>query len=260
MTPDTPIPEIDRIDYVTGALPPAARIELQRNLSRNPEMAAAVMAELAEREELLMALGVEGQAFGAPVTGARPAQSGDRAGGWRRAVSARAVRAAALLVVGVGAGLGLGGWRELSGPPRFVELAVDADTNAALRLAMVSQIETAAYDAAEIQLATGIVLPALPPSWAVTDVQVYPSPYGPSVAVTVETADNGPLSIFAVRTGGVGREAPRQSDTDTALSAWFRVSDTAYVLVGRRAPAPLEDEAELLFQALETQNEKRTTG
>ncbi|MGK0631806.1 anti-sigma factor family protein, partial [Bordetella bronchiseptica] len=63
--------EIDLNAYVDGQLDPARRIEVEDFLSRHPEEAMRVMADLRQRDALRWALGASQQA---------PAESGRAAG------------------------------------------------------------------------------------------------------------------------------------------------------------------------------------
>ncbi|MFJ0650948.1 hypothetical protein WLW13_19815, partial [Bordetella bronchiseptica] len=65
--PHEPVTEIDLNAYVDGQLDPARRIEVEDFLSRHPEEAMRVMADLRQRDALRWALGASQQA---PADGA----------------------------------------------------------------------------------------------------------------------------------------------------------------------------------------------
>ncbi|WP_088623138.1 hypothetical protein [Oceanicola sp. 22II-s10i] len=225
-------------DYINGHLPrdQAARIEAEAQA--DPELAALIAEERARFSQLRHALPAA-----AAVTAPRPASRT----GWRPAL------AAAVVAFAVGFGV-----HSLTGPSRqgggdldaLIQLAAEAHSNSRLRMAMVSQVEHEAMDAAELVQATGIRIPVLPAGWSLKDVQVYPSPYGPSIEIAVTTDDNGLISIFAVRVDENRTMTPVPRDSARMNTAVFQIANTAYVLVGQTAPAPLDDEATEIFRSL----------
>src|SRR5690606_38308627 len=113
---------------------------------------------------------------------------------WRRAAAI-----AALLAAGwIGNDL-LG---ELNGPAEaasFIDEA-DASYSASLaRQAMRSQIESTQLDRADIGRSTGLALPAIPEGWRVSDVQVYHSDKGNSVALILMTERGDQVALYAQR-------------------------------------------------------------
>lgn len=74
-------------------------------------------------------------------------------------------------------------------------------------------------------------MPALPGDWTVRDVQIYPSRFGPSVEMAIETRDLGLLSLFAVRPGTFDVVQPTLAPANGVSSVYFQVGDVAYALV-----------------------------
>jgi anti-sigma factor RsiW len=235
-----PILEADLMAYVDGQLAAERQIEVEAHLAQHPAIAARVMADLRGRHALKLALAAT------TLPGdARTAEAARRLEGalGRRRLGRHVRRAAAIvLFIGVGwlahAEMGPLGVRTVSAsaqPPAFVHDAVLAHRTAAVRAAMPSQSESGRYVPAEILSATAIAMPTLPADWRVTDVQLFPSTFGPSVEMAVET-ELGALSLFAVRPGrfdvvDVGTAA----DAEVSAAFW-QVGEVGYALVADDAP------------------------
>lgn len=71
-------------------------------------------------------------------------------------------------------------------PPTYVEDALMAHRTTMVRASMASQPEVPDYDSGR-RAATAIVMPGLPEGWRVTDVQLFPSKFGPSVEMALYT-------------------------------------------------------------------------
>ena len=242
-----PILEADLVAYVDGQLAPIRQIDVEGHLALHPAVAARVMADLRSRNELKLALATT--PLPASSRTAEAARRLERALGRRRFTAGFRRAAAVALFIGVGwlahAEMGPLGVRSVSAsaqPPAFVHDAVLAHRTAALRADMPSQAATPRYDAAEILAATAIAMPALPADWQVTDVQLFPSPFGPSVEMEVRT-ELGPISLFAVRPGRFDVLAvSTTTDADTAAAYW-QVGEVGYALVADAAPREALDRA-----------------
>lgn len=235
---DIPLSEI--YDYLNGHLDADRAAALEARAATDPNLARQLDENRAQLALLRRAL---------PEAGHLPAAAPPRSRAWRPAI------AAALVAFALGLGVDnlMRGAQSLSaqdGMDSLIELAAEAHSNSRLRLAMVSQVEHSAIDPAELTRATGIRIPALPEGWRLQDVQVYPSPFGPSIEIAVSTADNGLLSIYAVRVDETRTMTPIPRDSARLNSAVFQIDNTAYVLVGQTAPAPLDDEAGEIFRRL----------
>lgn len=224
--------------YVDDQLDVPRRIEVEAYLSAHPTVAARVMSDLRTRDELRLALAwPKGMARPATSDAARRLERGLARG---RIWSNLRRGAAIFLLVAAGWGAhGLFGSHAgmkgvaLAAPPPYVKDAIEAQKASVVRAAMVSQPEVPDFDPAEIRAATSIVLPALPDNWKVKDVQVFPSQFGASVEMTVDSKDAGELSLFAVRPGTFEVVSPTVVTTTDATSAYFQVGEVAYALVAK---------------------------
>lgn len=240
MTTPDPIIETDLVSYVDGQLSPERQIAVEAHLASQPALAARIMADLRGRHELKLAL-AEPPLPGSLAT-AEAARRLERTLG-RRRVGASLRRVAAVgLFIAVGwlahAEMGPLGVREVSAsaqPPGFVGDAVLAHRTAAVSAKMPSHGGTNRYAPAEILAATAIAMPKLPADWTVTDVQLFPSPFGPSVEMAVET-ELGSLSVFAVRPGRFDVVEPRTTADDGVTAAYWQVGEVGYALVADAAP------------------------
>lgn len=252
--PNDPVTDADIHAYVDDQLDTSRRIDVEAHLAARPDEAARVMSDLRLRDELRVALSGPSSADRMHTTeAARHLQRGLRFG----RIALMFQRAAAIAVF-IGAGwlaheavgpLGVTQSVASVPPPAYVEEAVRAHGTGLLRATMASQPEASSYDAAEILAATAIAMPRLPDDWAVTDVQVYPSRFGPSVEVEFRSEDIGTASLFAVRPGSFDVVKPRRADLDAASAVYFQIGDVAYALVGAKA-AELDEAAERLAGSL----------
>ncbi|MBB2973314.1 anti-sigma factor [Mesorhizobium sp. RMAD-H1] len=253
--PHDPILDADLDAYVDDQLDVARRIEVEAYLSGHPDVAARVMADLRTRDELRLALaGSRGGARPATTDAARRLERGLIYG--RLLGSVQRVAAVTLLVAA--------GWlaNEAFGPlkvresvastppPAYVEDAVQAHRTSMLRAEMVSQPQILKLDTAEIRAATAIAIPELPRNWHVKDVQIYPSQFGPSVEIAIDSEDLGGLSLFAVRPGHFDVVPPKLVTVDDASAAYFQIGDVAYALVARPDAEHLDRAAERLARSL----------
>jgi len=254
-TDSASVPDTDIQAYIDDELDIARRIDVETYLAATPEAATRVMSDLRTRDELRLAFGTLRAAESPQITDlARRLESRFAF----RDILRRASRAAALVAL-----IGFG-WvaHEVLGPissteviasvapPYYVEEAVRAHGTTVLRASMASQPGLPDFDPEEIRAATAIVMPELPETWHVSDVQVFPSRFGPSVELAAETGENGLVSLFAVRPGSFAVTPPTLAPGDEASSAYFQVGEVAYVLVGRNDAHALEHAAERLAETL----------
>ncbi|ESY80743.1 transmembrane transcriptional regulator (anti-sigma factor), partial [Mesorhizobium sp. LNHC221B00] len=135
-------------------------------------------------------------------------------------------------------------------PPAYVEEAVRAHRTTLVRETMSSQPEAPNYDAGEIRAATAIVMPSLPKDWKVRDVQIYPSRFGPSVEMAVDTGDMGLVSLFAIRPGTFDVIKPTVAPSGDIASAYFQIGEVAYAVVAKSDVHDLDRAAEMLARTL----------
>lgn len=253
MRPGETIDPLELAAYVDDQLDVSRRIEIEHWLSLHPEDAARVMTDLRMRDELRLALA------------ATPAQSSPATTDLTRRLQGRLDRGAAfrrfrplvaasfLLTVGWFAHSQFG-WTTTahasSAVPDYVTAAVEAHHITALRAGMQSQPQATSYDAAELLAQTAIRMPALPEGWQVTDVQVYPSHFGPSVELAVDAGPLGAISVFAARPGQFLVARPSTRRVDDTTTAYWQFGDIAYALVSSARPQDVAEAAGSLFDSL----------
>lgn len=212
--------------YVDDQLDPLQRIAVEDWLSHHPNEAAAVMSDLRLRHELRLLL--------PPVHDPRDAATA------RRMVRDTLLRP--LLPTGLAASVMLAIWLLLGPngqhqviaappPPPFVGAAMSARDASELRLEMISQPEVLYFDAIEMRALTGIIIPKVPSDWVMRDVQIFPSPAGPGVAMMFDTPLHGRMSIFIVRSVEAHPESGTAHQSGMEI-AWFSNMDIIYVLAG----------------------------
>ena len=236
MTHSEPVSEFELDAYVDDQLSPSRRIAVEAYLSGQPALAMRVMADLRTRDELRLALADTALVRRPATTDA--ARRLTR--GLRRGVVFDRVRRAAVLALLVGTGwlahaefgaLSVGDVAASTQPPSYVAAAVMAHRTVLLRAEMASQPEVRDFDPQEIRAATAVVLPDLPAGWQVRDVQVFPSAYGPSVEMALQSPELGAASLFAVRPGSFDVVAPTVTTEGELSAAHWQVGDVAYALV-----------------------------
>ena len=251
-----PILDADLDAYVDDQLDVARRIEVEAYLSEHPTIAARVMANLRVQDELRLAL-AEYRPHVRQAT-REAARNLERALSRRKLFSLFQRAAAVALFVGAGwlahAYVGPFGAGEVVASvhaPAFVDEALKAHSTTVLRGTMPSQPETGRYDAADIRSATGIVLPELPRGWSVSDVQVFPSAFGPSVEMAVARRDGEHLSLFAVRPGDFTVRQVLVETREEINAAYWQIGEVAYALVSDgEKPEVLAETARRLARTL----------
>ena len=250
-----PVTDADLDAYVDDQLDVARRIEVEAFLSVRPETAARVMSDLRTRDELRLALaGSNGMARPETNDAARRLERGLARGRifgvLQRAAAVAVFVAAGWLANEIVGPMSVTEVVASTPPPAYVEEAMRAHRTSIVRAAMASQPEVPDYDADEIRAATAIVMPALPKDWKVRDVQIYPSQFGPSVEMAVETKEFGPVSLFAVRPGTFDVVKPTIAPAGDISSAYFQIGEVAYALVARGDVRDLDRAAERLADTL----------
>jgi len=244
MKPVDPVQSADVEAYVDDQLDAGRRIEVEAYLSENPDIAARVMADLAIKGELRLAL-AEGHRHGRPETreAARRLQ-----GALSRSRIFHSFQRLAATVALIAAGWGLSSHfgpftvSEVVAsvpPPAFVEEAIRAHGTSALRHTMRSQPEAPRYDPTEIRSATAIVM------------QIFPSAFGPSVEMALTDTDKTRLSLFAVRPGSFAVQQVSDLTQDAVKASYWQIGEVAYALVAHSENAAnLRHEAESLAKSL----------
>ena len=93
-------------------------------------------------------------------------------------------------------------------------------------------------------------MPRLPEDWTISDVQIFPSEFGPSVEMAIRTADSRQLSLFAVRPGAFAVQSVNHVALDRAEAAYWQIGDVAYALVAGDREINLDAEADRLARTL----------
>lgn len=247
-----PVDPVELAAYVDDQLDVSRRIAVEHWLSQNPGAAADVMADLRLRDELRFLRGSD-DAQGSAENEALARRLGGRL---QRDGFIRRVRpllaASLLLTIGWFAHGQVGNTTALASStvPEYVSAALEAHYVTELRAKMHSQVRATEYDPAELLAETEIELPALPAGWVITDVQVYPSEFGASVEVAVNSGDLGAISIFAARPGKYLVAAPMTRRVGATTTAYWQLGDTAYTLVASSAPQDVARAATALFESM----------
>lgn len=247
-----PIDPVELMAYADDQLDTRRRMAVEHWLSQNPLEAAQVLADLRLRSELRIVLAAE---HAQPST-----ETEDLArrlnGRLHRQRLFRRIRpllaASVLLSLGWIAHEQAGhsvAWAS-SAVPAYVAAAVEAHQTTELRASMHSQVQGTEYDPAELLARTQLKLPPLPQGWTITDVQVYPSGYGPSVEIAVATAEFGPVSLFAARPGQFLIMPPRTRHVEDTTTAYWQLGDVAYALVSTGHQNDVGRAATVLFETL----------
>lgn len=246
-----PVTEKDLTLYVDGQIDPARRLEVERHLARNPDLAAEVIDQLRVNHELRMSL--------ADIAEAPRRASSDLARRLQGALGRRAwlerlrpaLAASCFVVIGaLAGGVATVGLSTTPVMPDYVEAALRAHEVSQVRAVMVSQPEVPEYDRDELLAATAIVMPTLPDDWTVQDVQVYPSRFGPSVEMVLDDADLGRVSIFSARPGDFAVHEPQVYSHNGSVLAHWQTGEIAYALVGSATEAEILGAARTLADTL----------
>jgi len=256
--PVDPIGEADLWAYIDEQLTPARRIEVEDYLSRRPDIAARVMADLRGRDALRLSL--------ADQTSIRRLDTHSAARRLERAMARDVFFVKLRRVAAVSAFLSLG-WlahvefvsmNEWTGAtasvmPSYVDEAARAHRTALLRASLKPQTGQPAFDRADIFKATAITLPDLPDGWEILDMQIFPSSTGPSVEMAIRANELGALSLFAVRPGRFDVMPTTLASANEVTAAYWQTGDVAYALVGAAEGPALNQAAVKLAQTLTQQ-------
>lgn len=257
--PANPISDIDLDAYVDDQLDAQRRIEVEEYLSRHPEEAMRVMADLRTRDALRLAF-TESAAREAPTeTQALLAQRLQYSLRRGRVLEhlRQATAAAVLFGIGWAGHVGFVRFSPASevalAATTFVDQAITAHRTSQLRAGMLSQPHVAHLNTEDILRTIGIPMPAVPSDWKVLDVQVFPSAAGPSVEVVMRAGNLGPLSVFATKTTRqldiTGRASSRQGDAGVV---YWQKGEWAYAVIGEQADTELDHAAGQLTVAMST--------
>ncbi|EQB09600.1 hypothetical protein L288_05450 [Sphingobium quisquiliarum P25] len=159
------------------------------------------------------------------------ANDNEGAGGWRHLGRAAAI--AALISTGWIARGALGEFPQAAQASPFLDEAAASHRAGLLRQNMASQLESAMLNTDEIRRSTGIVLPRFPGNWQVNDVQLFPTPDSPAIAVSIVTPEGEQLTFFADRAETPAGARPLLARRAGDIIAYWEAGDMAYALTGR---------------------------
>ncbi|MFC0406645.1 anti-sigma factor family protein [Roseomonas elaeocarpi] len=252
-----PVSDFELDAFVDNQLDMARRVEVEDFLSRNPAVAARVMADLRINDQvrLLQRRNAPPPTMTAAASAAVRKLERSLVRAWWTRGLIRGGIAAALIGLGWLGSVQLGPTiiQETEASPRipsFVDEAVSAHHVSMLRAAMPSQEEDPDYNPAEIRAVTSITVPKVPGDWRVLDVQVFPSKAGSSIEMVVSVPGDIVLSIFAVRAPAPGQSVPRHVQQAGKNVFWWYQGEVAYALTGDVDPDTLEDLALNLVDGL----------
>ncbi|RPE72189.1 hypothetical protein EDD53_1338 [Pacificibacter maritimus] len=246
--------ETDMLDFANDALEIEERIAVARILSKMPNEAADTLGYIADRDELLLALGLRQRMDDYPSLpeSLPPASFDDQAmfnahiaKGRRGFKSRLGVSLATFAAVGFFALMGLNAVPR--GSEVLLKSALQANDLAQMRLTMLTMDEDLVVDSDEIQRVAGLTLPDHPSAWVLRDTQLIPSQDGVSVLRTFETGEDGLVTLYIVRGTHDAPQLPSRIALADGQGAWFHHEGAEYVLIGRQARAPLDDDAALLL-------------
>lgn len=251
------ISDIEIDAYLNDQLDLQGRIAVESWLSRNPEAAARVMADLRIRDALRamtqpepIPQGVESELAARRL--GRGLQRRHLRRGFNRGLLAAACVALGWLVHWqVDDSVGIATTEAAAPPPRFVTEAVQAHRTSLLRAEMVSQLEAPEFDRQEILRNTQIALPHFPADWSVLDVQVYPAALGNSVVVMFRTPGAaGPFSLYMAPMASERSLPLRLSRQGEKQVAWWRVGRLGLALTGQARAVELRSIATAISRGL----------
>lgn len=104
------------------------------------------------------------------------------------------------------------------------------------RRKLASVPEATRLDRAKIQRETGIVLPSIPSSWKVQDVQVYPSDSGNTVSLDLRTQDNEQISLYVQRAETPAQDNVMLERRSKTTVAYWEEGPFAYAVTANLAP------------------------
>lgn len=242
MTSEPEITEIDRMAYIDSQLDDPRRLDVETSLAADPPAAAAMMGDLAQRTALRMSLARLPVELSPELTSLASSEPRSRVWRGKRVAGLAAVLGLAMLL-----GVADDAWRvegRISGPPAYLDDAVQSREASLIRTSMASRPTTPWMNPNDIRRAIRIRLPLMPSNWRLIDVQVYPSDEGPSAQLLIDTGDGRQLSLFSSRINDEGALKPvvvdrRQGET----LAFWEIDGQSFVLIGDLPRAEMREMA-----------------
>jgi anti-sigma factor RsiW len=113
-----------------------------------------------------------------------------------------------------------------SNEPVYLEEARASRVTTLLRHTMTSQPESPALNPRELQRFASLSVPMLPKGWRLQDAQLFPSDFGPSLQLTIQTPE-APILLYVMRgPTGAPRRPTVEQRSGTSTVSWSRGRDT----------------------------------
>jgi anti-sigma factor RsiW len=253
------VSENDLHAYVDGELEPSRLLVVEDYLARNPQVAARVMADLRSRDVLKLALGaVHPKAAPGTIDAADRLETGMFWRGllkrFRKVAAVGSLIALGWLAHDESGLLHVTGSEAAPVTPAFLEDALQAHRTEVMRSRFSSQAPSQApsqsYDRDEILAATRIEMPALPPAWQVTDVQVFPAHQGSSVEASVQAGSLGKVSLFAAQVDSDVRIPPTMTRNGNDTTIYWQKNSLLFAITGEKAGRPLRRAAHAIYDTM----------
>jgi anti-sigma factor RsiW len=236
------IAEVDLWAYVDGQLDVGRRIEVEDYLSRHPEAAAALMADLKNRDTMRLVLGDRRSPRADALEMARQLDRKLVARQLKRMLPRVSFGALILLCVWLGQDE-IGEMLVTTSQaaiPSFANEAFETYTTARVRNTMTSEVKSATLDRAAIKRATRIIFPQPSGDWRVLDTRLVPSDEGPGLEISLDAGRGDPLTFFAVQTRDHAPSLPIAIEMGGAAVAYWRKGDFGYALAGNLSAVELD--------------------
>lgn len=226
--------------YVDGELDLPRRLAVEDYLSRNPALAAQVMADFRSRSALQilsktptdcspsLSLAV------AKLVKHRPSMP------WHRGALGLGI-AAMLAITAIVVPI----WHVQSSPPTYVEMAAESHRAYKERAAFAA-LHPFSYKDHTLLMASRIAVPRLPNDWRITNIEMLNTDHSPSILIAVETSDGDDLSILAIRARSSAPMSPDAIRSGNKSVAYWRKGDFSYALTGNGNPEHIDAVADAL--------------
>ncbi|MGQ4273256.1 anti-sigma factor family protein [Terrihabitans sp. B22-R8] len=250
--------------FVDGQIDDKGRLEVQEFLSRNPDVAARVMADLSLRDSLRLSLP-------APISPPMPgtvsaARRLSQALRLRRFMAPASRIAAGLGIFLLGWGTGIG-WDRAQESRRAEAIVQEAPATSTapvptvLAAAPVTApsvnasssngiIDASHLDPAKLGAAVSVRLPRIPDSWTLIGTRIVDTSAGIGIEVILDTPEFGELSLLARHTKDVAIVLPTINKVEGESTAHWQLVSDSYALTAHQPRKPLEFAALELFQTL----------
>lgn len=231
--------------YIDAEMPAAQRAEIEDLATRDPDLAARLVADIALGESLRQSQPPKGSYSKTSLDLARKLEFRLRRRSWV-AIGGRIAAAVALVAFGWGLNSATVQVRERSSvaDQRFVDSAREALRVAELDAGPLAPGESIGRKIDRLEAVTDVELPKLPSNWKVLGVQVQPFNGRPSVVVTAESPILGVVTLVAAPMEKEGAVPPTPAPDDAVPTVYWQSGGTAYALMGAAAATQLKSVAD----------------